>query len=227
MHDVSLSSKGYSCVLFDLDGTLMDTASGILASTKMMVGKLHLPLLPNNVLLNFVGPPIKDSLQKYYGLDESDARHGVSVFRKIYLDYYLFDAQPYEGIPSLLSALHAKGISVGVASNKGARHVVKLMEKFELAQFCGSINGSDALLKLDKAGIINLCIEQLGISDQSQIVYVGDSSYDAIGSAIVGIDFIGVTFGFGFCTKKDVEQYPHVACAHSVQHLKEIINVLI
>jgi phosphoglycolate phosphatase len=217
--------KKYRCVLFDLDGTLMNTASGIFDSVKMMIDAMQLPSLPDNVLSNFIGPPIKDSLQKYYHLDEKDARYGVSMFRKIYLDHYLFDAHPYEDILSLLKTLKVKGISIGVATNKGHGHAVKLLEEFDLAKYCDSINGSDTELKLDKAGIINLCLEHLDISDRSKVVYVGDSSYDAIGSASAGIDFVGVTYGFGFRTKQDIEHYPHVACAHSVQQLKEIINV--
>jgi len=213
----------YNCVLFDLDGTLMDTTPGVLASVHDMLDELKISSLSDETIRAFVGPPMKDSLMKHCGFNAADAQSGVVLFRKIYMERHLLNATVYDGIFELLDALLDKGVSMAVASNKGHAHVVKILEHCGIAKYCKCIKGANPENTMDKSDIVNYCMEKLGIKNLSQAVLVGDSEYDAIGASTSGIDFIGVTYGFGFRDTAEIQLLDHVGAVATVKELHKLL----
>lgn len=184
-------------VLFDLDGTLLDTSEGIKHSVNYTISKMGYKSLPEEIVLKFVGPPIHNSLMLYCGVDSVEAQKGANIFRDFYKKESLFEASLYEGVIPMLDSLKDKGIKIGVATYKREDYAIELLDEFGISRYCDVIHGADNDNQLTKADIINLCILELGCN-RSETVLVGDTEHDANGAIKAGVGFIAVTWGFGY-----------------------------
>lgn len=101
----------YSTILFDLDGTLTESAPGIVNSVAYALDKFGIEVQDKADLLCFVGPPLKDSFQNYYGLDEVQAVQAVAYYREYYSAKGLFENRVFDGIQEMLLALKSAGNS--------------------------------------------------------------------------------------------------------------------
>lgn len=210
-------------VLFDLDGTLLDTSDGIKHSVRYTLNQMGHEELPDEVLLKFVGPPIQNSLMMYCAYNKEDAQEGANIFRDFYKSNALFEATLYEGVIGLLDNLKNRGIKIGVATYKREDYAIDLLRYFHIDTYCNIIHGADNDNKLTKADIVEKCIREL-YEDKGKNVLVGDTEYDAIGAMNAGVDFIGVTYGFGFHTEADVNKYPNIGCANTAYDILKIIG---
>lgn len=201
-------------VIFDLDGTLLDTTEGILESVKFTANELGYPELSYKEILNFIGPPIQISFKKYYECNEEKAQAAANLFRKYYKGVALLKAKPYEGIYELCERLEENQIKMAVATYKREDYALTLLKHFHFDKYCCSIHGADNNNVLKKEDIVQLCIKEIGGSS-SDSVLIGDTIHDAMGAAKAGIPFIAVTYGFGFKTIKDVDSYPHIGIANT------------
>ena len=199
-------------VIFDIDGTLLDTTEGVLEAVKYATSIFGYPELPYNMLLNFVGPPMQDSFVRHYGCGREKAQEAANVFRSYYKDYSLTKAVPYEGIYELCDGLQKRGIKMAAASYKREDYAVKVLEYFGFNKYMASMHGADNNNVLKKSDIINLCLAETGILCE-EAVYIGDTDNDAVGASGAGVDFIAVTYGFGFKTPDDIKPYPYVGVA--------------
>lgn len=184
-------------VLFDLDGTLVDTSQGILESVDYTIRHLGLPSLSEQVMLEFVGPPIQNSLMRFAGITAEQAQYGANVFRDYYKSTSLLHAKVYDGIFCLLDYLWERNIKIGVATYKREDYALTLLRYLGIASYCEVIHGADNENKLTKTDIVNLCCEELRC-DRSGIILVGDTHHDAEGAQKAGVGFIAVTWGFGY-----------------------------
>ena len=211
-----------SAVLFDLDGTLLDTTDGVLESAVHAAVSLGREPLPHENMLRFVGPPIQESFMRYYGMDEARAQEAANRFRSYYKENALFKAKPYVGLIETLKALSGKGIALGVATYKREDYALQVLAHFCIAPYCKTMHGADNFNRLTKSDIVEMCIRELGVG-RKDVVLVGDTEHDAVGAANAGVDFIGVTFGFGFKTESDVGRYSNIGCAGSLEQIEELI----
>jgi len=211
-----------SAVLFDLDGTLLDTTDGVLESAVHAAVSLGREPLPHETMLHFVGPPIQESFMRYYGMDKAGAQEAANRFRSYYKENALFKAKPYPGLIETLKALSCKEIALGVATYKCEDYAIQVLQHFGIAPYCKSMHGADNFNRLTKADIVEMCIGELGV-DREGVVLVGDTEHDAVGAVNAGVDFIGVTFGFGFKTESDVRRYPNIGCVASLEQIVELI----
>ncbi len=207
-------------VLFDLDGTLLDTTEGILESVKYTAKQLAYRELPYEKMIKFVGPPIQNSFIKYYGCDKETAQRAANIFRDYYKSKALLKAVPYEGIYELCEKLKQYDLKLAVATYKREDYALKLLKYFGFDKYCASMHGADNLNVLTKADIINFCMKETG-GTIGNTVLVGDTVHDAKGAEKAGIRFIAVTYGFGFKTESDVV-YPNIGIANSVAEIYEI-----
>ena len=198
-------------VLFDLDGTLLDTTEGVLESAIYVARKMGYEDLPHDVMLHFVGPPIQDSFIKYYGCTTGQAQQAAEAFRDYYKKHALYKAKLYPNMINTLGEIHRRGLHIGVATYKREDYAIAILEYFGIAPFCSSMHGADNFNRLTKADIVNTCIREMGES-KNDVILIGDTEHDATGAQKVGIDFLGVTYGFGFKSKKDIESFPNIGC---------------
>lgn len=216
----------YKAVVFDLDGTLLDTSAGIFASVRYAVSKFHLRPLEEEELRTFVGPPLKDSFARVYGLKGAILQEVIDEFRNRYMDADMLKAEAYDGIYDVFKRLNESGITPAVATYKRHDCALMILKHFGFDQYTDIIYGADPDNQLKKKDIIRLALQDAGVRNVSEAVMVGDSDNDAIGAKDLGIDFIGVTYGFGFRTPEDVYQFPAVGAAKTTQELSKLLHVL-
>ena len=204
--------KRYKAVIFDVDGTLLDTSEGILTAVREAVEHMGREPLADDEWKKFIGPPVEWSFEQLIGLKGDDNKEACRYFRDRYSNHNLLLAKPYEGIYDLLGFLNDKDIPVGIATYKKQDYAEKLLLSMGFGEYTDHIFGSDYEGKLLKKDIIRLCIDSLGVGDASRVLMVGDSNHDANGAKLAGAPFAGVSFGFGFGRfgGEDINEFEHV-----------------
>lgn len=192
-------------VLFDLDGTLLDTSKGIINSVKDTIRHFGLTILDEDQLKVFMGCSIYDAFIRFF--PDSESSQLVSFFRKRYADNHFEEASEYDGIEMVFEQLHRKGVKIGVATFKREDLALKLLSKYSFFQYIDSISGSDAEGKLQKPDIIKNCLSLLKTNNLNNVVMVGDAENDYKAAKDLGVNFIGVTYGYGFA-ESDVSDFP-------------------
>ncbi len=215
--------RNYDAVIFDLDGTLLDTSEGIFRSVGYVIESCALPAISDEVLRTFIGPPIQRSFARVYGLSKDEADEKADIFRNRYKEDDLLLARPYDGMIGTIATLRKAGIKTAVATYKRHDYAKRLLEHFGFDEAVDAIFGSDMEGKLSKKDIIENAIRHLGITDYKRVVMVGDSDNDAIGAKEIGVPFIGVTYGFGFADAKAVSAFDNVGIANTPEEIAGII----
>lgn len=223
--NVTVSScKQYKGIIFDLDGTLLDTAKGVLSSVCYTTQVMGYPPLSEKVMRTFIGPPVKRSLIAAYHLDEEEANRATEVFRNRYKDHDLLKARPYDGIMELLANLKQRGYLVGVATLKRDDYAHTLLEHFGIDRYCDAICGSDFASKMLKIDVLNNCLREMALS-AGEAVLIGDTLSDGTGAALAGVDLIAVTYGFGFQSAEEWAVCHPVFTADNVEQISAYLGV--
>lgn len=189
-----------SLVLFDLDGTLSDSAPGITSSMRTALTHHGLEMPRDDVLNSFVGPPFRVSLEGI-GLPPERVDEVVTTDRSDYEAGRLFDNELYPGIRDVLAGLADAGTTVAVATSKPQATARRIVEHFGLApHLAGGLEGvfgADVTNPRDtKAGVIARALAHLQREPDADVVMVGDRLHDVEGAAKHGIATIGVSWGY-------------------------------
>ena len=185
-------------VIWDVDGTLLNTQEGLTAAYRYTIEQCHLPTKTDEELSSFIGPTPQTIFMTHFGLNEEDAQHAANIFRERYKSHDLFKAFLYPGVEEVLSSLDEAGIQQAIATNKRQDYATEICELFGLDDYCAPIIGADNENKLTKADIIKKCLEELEISDPSSVVMIGDTEGDKQAAQAASVQFLGVNYGFGF-----------------------------
>ena len=175
-------------LLFDLDGTLTDPKEGITKSVRHALKAYNIEVEDLDTLCCFIGPPLKDSFIEYYGFSEEDALNAIGVYREYFSDR----------IEEMLKALTASGKKLFVASSKPEVFVRKIMEHFGLDSYFTFMGGADlGETRVKKADVIRYVLAENGITDLEKVIMIGDRKHDILGAREVGVDSVGVLYGYG------------------------------
>lgn len=185
----------YTNILFDLDGTLVDSGEGVLKCAELGLRHCGLPIPSPAEMRTFVGPPLKESFMRF-GCTEQQADEAIAVYRSRYTTVGKFELFVYPGIENLLRRLKAAGCKLYVATSKPETVSVEILEHFGLASYFDCIAGA-ALdqSRSTKSEVIAYLLSQAG--DLSGALMVGDTAYDVIGAAHHGIPCAAITWGYG------------------------------
>ncbi|MFC5666329.1 HAD hydrolase-like protein [Kitasatospora misakiensis] len=189
-----------TCLLLDLDGTLVDSAPGIIASVATALTALGVPVPDRGKLLTFVGPPMHDTFRDVVGLDEQTARRALQLYRAQYAESGALDSRVYDGVPELLEALAAAALPMAVATSKVEDQAERITEHYGLAPYLATVCGtSDGAGRTSKRQVIRECLRRLHAQhvDVSRPLMVGDRGYDVQSAAAEGIPTIRVLWGYG------------------------------
>jgi len=212
----------YKLAIFDLDGTILDTSEGILSSATYAIKKMGFEVPDEKILKTFIGPPIQKSFNKVFKINGESLDYMVSVFRDRYKNHDLLKAVPYDGIKEIFKALHNHDIKISIATYKRQDYAETIINYFELNNYINSICGSDWEGKWSKKDIILNAIKYSDIIKLEDCVMIGDTIWDYEGAKELGIDFIGVTYGFGFKPKSNVSNVYPLA-----QKTSDILTILV
>lgn len=211
----------FELIIFDLDGTLLDTGRGISKCIASTLGKMGFKVPDEETCKTFVGPPLKKRFLELYNADERTADAVMKAFREEYGKGDVFLADRYAGMEECLATLH-KRYTLAVATYKREDHAVQLLEKFGISSFFDAICGSDDAATMTKNQIVEKVMNLVGVAPVDCLL-VGDSANDAESAAQLGISFIGVTYGYGFKCESDIAEFPHIACVKDTSQLKNFI----
>lgn len=208
----------YDLVIFDLDGTLLDTSKGIYGSVRYAESVIGVNPIDEKFLKVFLGPPPSKVYAELYNLSENDVMKAVNAHRRYGMEKAIDEVTLYDGMKETLQKIKEMGIRMAVATLKRQRIAEAMIKKYKLNQFFDVIIGMNDLENMTKSDTIKLAIKKTNAINP---VMVGDSEYDYEGSQIVGISFIGVTYGFGF----SIEQtYPFCLANKPSDILKLIVE---
>lgn len=188
-------------ILFDLDGTLTDPGVGITNSVMYALEKYGITVSDKSELYKFIGPPLMQSFEKYYGFDQNKAERAVALYREYFQDRGIFENEIYDGIQQLLDALKVQGKVIGLATSKPEIYAKQILEHFGLDDYFDFVSGS--MLngeRTDKGEVIAWAIQLLGERARytlEEMVMIGDREHDVIGARKNGLASIGVLFGYG------------------------------
>ena len=218
--------KLYNVVLWDLDGTIMDTNDSIIQSVKHTLVSENLPNLTYEQLQAFVGPPLEDCFMKAFNCSMEDALKYSAVFRDHYKNKELFNAVPIEGVFDVMSIIKGLGINQALATFKSEPFSIPLMMRFGFNKYFDSMHGSILGIKTTKVKLMQRCLEDLGENDYSKVVMIGDTEYDLLASIELGCKFVGVNYGVGFKGITD-EERNNPNCIVFVDKITDILPYII
>ena len=197
--------RRYDLAVFDLDGTLLDTRGGVLSAVKYTIKEFGYEMPDEETLRSFIGPPVQEGFSRVYGLEGPILQEIATVFRNFYSTKTLLEAELYEGMTELMEEMLARGIKPAVATYKREDYALKLLRHFGFDRYTDIMFGGDHENKLKKRDIIEKCINTAGVTDLSRVVMIGDTEFDAVGARDIGVDFIGVSYGFGYKSVEEIE----------------------
>jgi len=215
-------STPYSCILFDLDGTIVDSAPGITATLAYMFEQLGLPIPTPSELLKYVGPPLLDSFRDYAGFDAEQSAEALAIYREKYLNVGAYDATQYPGVGLVLKAIHESPIPMSLATSKPETPATLILEHFNLARYFDVITGaSEDEVRSAKKDVVAEALIRLAAmgADISRPVLVGDREHDVQGAAANNVPTIFVEWGYG----SPAEQVGSVAVVKTPEELQGLL----
>lgn len=189
----ALSSR---VVLFDLDGTLIDPARGLIASVQSALAALGAPVPPADALAYFIGPPLRWSFPQALG-DESRVEEAIALYRAAYAGGLMFEANVYDGVRETLAALLADGARLMVCTSKPHPYARRLLAHFDLLDCFERVYGAELDGRFDdKVELMAHLVAQERLAPE-RAVMIGDRLFDIRAAKASGLAAIGALWGYG------------------------------
>lgn len=213
----------YQTIFFDLDGTLTDSGPGITNSVAYALSKWNIIVEDHSTLNKFVGPPLEESLEKYYGFSKEQSSEFLTYYREYFLEKGMYENRVYEGMEELLAWLKKTGRTVGMATSKPEEHAILILKHFHLDSYFDIMAGASMdRSRVKKADVLRYALEKGGIRDKAGAVMVGDRENDMQGAKENGLASIGVLYGYG--SREELEAAGADQIAATVADLKKCIE---
>ena len=213
-------------IIFDLDGTLLDTIEDLANSVNHALKAFNFPVHPVEAYRFFVGNGVNKLLERALPEDKRNADF-ISMVKHEFIKHYFVHAEeftkPYPGIAELISKLAAEGYQLAVASNKVHDATVQLVKRyFPAVQFAAVFGQRDGFPAKPNPGILEEIISIAGV-DKSEVLYVGDSGVDVATAINAKVAFTGVLWGFR--PQKELEDLGAVSFVKSAEELYCLISL--
>lgn len=209
--------KNYQNILFDLDGTLIDSKDGIVNSVKYALSHFSITAVKDEELYKFIGPPLRESFSKYYGFNEKDTELAVVKYREYFSKEGVFQNTLYKGIPELLEKLINEKKNLIIATSKAEIYAKQILENLKINKYFSFICGStldDSRSK--KAQIIQYILKTNDLLSEN-CVMIGDKSHDILGAKESNMDSVGVLYGYG-----SYEELKEANATYIIKTVKEL-----
>ena len=210
----------YDTVLFDLDGTLTDPGIGITKSVAHALRRWGIQVPERSELYKFIGPPLADSFEKYYGFSRKDAEKSVEYYREYFRDTGIYENELYPGAEDLLRKLKESGRKIVLATSKPEEFARRILEYFHIDGYFDFVAGASMDSSRNKKGaVIAYALKDGGVTGLKKTVMVGDREHDIIGARENGIDSIGVLFGYG-----DLDELKSAGATYIAEKMDDILK---
>lgn len=209
-------------ILFDLDGTLTDSGTGIINSAIYALGKFGIAIKDRKELFPFIGPPLSESFRDLFGIPEEQVPLAIQYYREDYNVKGIYENEVYEGIRETLEELTNLGYKLIIATSKPDYLAEIVLKHFDLIKYFSYISGAVKDIRSTKFEVINHALTYNNISNLDEVIMVGDRKYDVIGANENNIRSIAVLYG-GYSTMEEFIEFPPTYFARTP---KDIINIV-
>ena len=212
----------YSLCLFDLDGTLTNPKEGITKSVQYALARFGIEVENLDTLVDFIGPPLRESFQKFYGFSPEQAEQAIAAYRNYYTRQGIFENELYEGCDRLLGTLARRGVRMAMATSKPAVFAEKIAVHYNIRQYCDFIAGSelDGTRDRKSEGILH-ALHNVDPTQSLRRVMIGDRKHDVQGAKQTDTDCIGVTWGYG--SRQELET---AGALYTVDTINQLLDLL-
>ena len=195
-------SAAFHVILFDLDGTLTDSAPGILNCIRYALDDMGIEYPDDDAMRRHLGPPLSETFGVHFGMSEADIARAIAKYRERFHDVGMFENAVYDGIPELLDGLAAAGAVLAVSTSKPTPSATRILEHYGLAHRFAFIGGAELHgSRQHKADVIEHTLDELGAlgryAPHDTAVMIGDREHDMRGAAAHSMPGIGVLWGYG------------------------------
>ena len=212
--------NNYKYLFFDLDGTLTDSAEGIINCMKYALTAMGRNI-PDD-MNRFLGPPLYESFDKFCGMNDEEVLEAVRIFRERYSTVGLFENRVYDGIPEMLERLRLGGKQLHVATSKPEVYAKRILDKFGLSHYFHVIGGADINgTRNNKWEVIEYVLENAGITDRNSVLMIGDRRQDVLGAHKTGLKCLGTLWGYG--TIEELTEAGADFIAHTPQEAADML----
>jgi phosphoglycolate phosphatase len=214
----------YTAVLFDLDGTIVDSAPGIFHCFEHTFRMMHREAPSRAAMRPFLGPPLEETFRDSLGMTGDDLDRAVAIYRAEYAAGGAITAEMYPGVIEVVRAVRKAGIPVALATSKVETGVRMVLRHFELDEDFDVLGtASDDDVRSAKADVVRFALDALDEAgaDISRVVLVGDRIHDVEGAAIHGVDSVLVQWGYG----TEDEWSEATATVATVEGLRKFLGV--
>lgn len=193
-------SAKYTTVLWDLDGTIVDSGPGIFETFRQTFEALGLPQLPQEQLRTFVGPPLRITFSEHLGFSPELTQQALETYRDFYHAGGAINAQLYPGVIDVIEKSQAAGITNSLATSKAIGGVRVVGEHFDFLKYFDFLGTADVEAnRLSKSAVVDYALtglRELG-ADLSRVILIGDRIHDVEGAREHGIEVALVAWGYG------------------------------
>ncbi len=216
MNDLSRRTKG---LIFDLDGTLIDSYDAIYIGLVEVFNHFGVPPLPHHQLGKYLGGSLEEILRPF--LLPHQMEEAKTVFRSKYCDIYLDKTSLLEGVSDVIEELHRRSIRLAVASNKSGKFCRNLLSQLGIDRFFTTIMGvRDGLRPKPFPDMVNAIVLDLGLHP-NEIVMVGDTAEDVVAGKAAGVDVYALSNGY-HPLEKLIRERPR----RILKELKDLLQIL-
>ena len=185
-------------LLFDLDGTLTDPKPGIVGSLRFALTQLAAPCPTDDVLVSYIGPPLRGTFATLLGTDNSDRiEEAMRLYRQRFANTGLYENRVYDGVPEMLARAGSTATAVYVATSKPAIYAERIVRHFGLAQHFRKVYGPELDGRYeDKAELLAHLLTRESVEPEAAVM-IGDRAADVRAAKASGVRSIGVLWGYG------------------------------
>lgn len=218
----------FQYLLFDLDGTLTDPKIGITKSVQYALAAQGIEEPDLDKLEPFIGPPLKESFEEFYHMDEAHALQAVEKYRERFTVTGIFENELIPGVPELLAREKERGAKIAIASSKPTELVLRILEHFDIAVYFDVVVGSEMDgRRSKKEEVVEEALRQLLPSEElpdkkNKIAMIGDRKFDIEGAIAHGLTGIGVTFGYA--AEGELEKAGADYIVNTIEELEEVLQ---
>lgn len=218
--------KHYKYIFWDLDGTLLDTYEGVSNCVRYALDYYGIHIEDRETLRKFIGPPLRESFPKLAHLPQEYVEEAIVRYRERYHPVGVFECRPFDGVAETVEAFRRAGEIQVVSSSKPENMCRKILGKFRMDQWFDEIVGASEDGRIDsKAEVLAEAFRRMRERDPEfsaeDVVLIGDTLFDADGAAQMGIDCLGVSYGFG--TRNELLEHGAICVFDSLKELKNAI----
>ena len=214
-------TKRFQTIFFDMDGTLIESGPGVMNAVRYMFGKVGYEENDVSRIRAFLGPPIIHRLMGTYGFDETAAQAAYAYYREYYDSRGMYESRLYPGIDDVLTALSRAGKTLYVATSKPEHQAIDMLTRTgvisRFKRVFGAVHDEEVYTKDE---VLIRATTLLGKTPPSSVM-IGDRKHDVIGARHVGMDTVGVLYGYG-----DLNELKAAGCNMIAEYPSDLLTLL-